>query len=187
MIEQDLIEKCLKRDRLAQRVVFEKLFSKMYAIAKRYTRNDEDALEVVNTAFLKIFDKIGQFNNRGPFEAWAQRIVVNAAIRFNKRNLRYREQTSFCLDEGSDHLASHVDNEAWSRLGVEELFGIIRQLPPTSQLVFNMFILDGFSHKEIAEQLGMQVSTSKWHVSFARQQLQAMLKKKDVDYTIAYA
>ena len=160
----------------------------MYAIAKRYTRNDEDALEVVNTAFLKIFEKIGQFDRRGPFEAWAQRIVVNASIRFNKRNLKYRDNISFILSEPENEaLAQSVDNEVWSRLGVEDLFEIIRQLPPTTQLVFNMFILDGFAHKEIAEQLGMQVSTSKWHVSFARGQLQTILKKKGIDYTIAYA
>lgn len=160
----------------------------MYAIAKRYTRNDEDALEVVNTAFLIVFDKIGQYDGRGPFEAWAQRILVNGAIRFNKRKLKYRDYTSFTLDEGSGDIPkAAVDNEVWSRLGLEEIFSLIRQLSPTTQLVFNMFILDGFSHKEIAEKLGMQVNTSKWHVSFARQQLQAMLKKKDIDSKVAYA
>lgn len=160
----------------------------MYAIAKRYTRNDEDALEVINTAFLKVFHKIEQFDKRGPFEAWVRRIVVNTAIRLNKTNLSYRTNTSLTLEENPASIRRQiVENEVWGNMELEEVFGIIRQLPQATQVVFNMFILDGFSHKEIAEQLGISVNTSKWHVFAAREQIQVLLKKKVTENLITYA
>lgn len=160
----------------------------MYAIAKRYTRNEEDALEVINTAFLKVFSKIEQFDKRGAFEAWVRRIVVNTAIRFNRNNLNYRNNTSLTLDDNAHDIRRQiVENDAWGRMEIEEIFAIIRELPQATQVVFNMFILDGFSHKEIAEQLGISVNTSKWHVFAAREQIQATLKKKATEPLINYA
>lgn len=140
----------------------------MFATCRRYTRNEEDAKDLHNDAMLKIFRNLEQFKNTGPFEAWVHRIVVNTAINFNKAVQQYKEQTIF----DQDGIVESVDNEVWSNIGVEEIFLLIRSLPPATQTVFNMFVVDGFSHNEIAKELGIGVNTSKWHVFYARKELQ---------------
>jgi RNA polymerase sigma factor (sigma-70 family) len=182
LINHQLIKRCLKEDRLAQQELYEILFNKMYATCRRYTRNDEDAKEVHNSAMLKVFKNLAQYNQSGPFEAWVHRIMVNTAINFNKSKSQYNEQVSFNLD----YITIPVENDAWNNMGVEEIFQAIRDLAPATQLVFNMFVLDGFSHNEISKQLKIGVNTSKWHVFHAKQELRKIIKKKQNNPSVLY-
>jgi RNA polymerase sigma factor (sigma-70 family) len=154
----------------------------MYATCRRYTRNDEDAREVHNTAMLKVFKNLSQYNNSGPFEGWVHRIMVNTAINFNKSVNNYKDQVHFNIE----NIHHSVDNEAMSNMGIEEIFSAVRELSPATQLVFNMFVLDGYSHNEISSQLGIGVNSSKWHVFHAKRELREIIKKKLINPSVIY-
>jgi RNA polymerase sigma-70 factor (ECF subfamily) len=180
-MDKDLILRCAKQDRLAQKAVFEKLFGKMYPVCKRYMKNDDDAMDVLNNGFLKVFTNIKQFSFQGSFEGWVKRIVINTAIDHIKTNSNYKMQTVFEIEDNP----GSVDNEAMATMELDEVYGMIRMLPPASQSVFNMYAIDGMSHKEIAAEMGISEGTSKWHVSFARQELKRMMKKKETKLSLA--
>jgi len=137
----------------------------------RYTRNEQDAIELLNDGFLKIFKNIQQYDStKGALYTWMSRIVTNCCIDF----LRKQQEVYFSPVE--DHTEDiHLDNRALVQMDAQELLTLIRQLPPATQLVFNLHVIEGYPHKEIAERLQMREGTSKWHVNEARKLLQKKL------------
>jgi len=168
--EHDLIKGCLKRDRSAQKRLYEMYSSKMYGLCYRYVKDSMEAEDVLITAFTKIFEKIDQFKSEGSFEGWIRRIVVNEALTHLRRNRPlYLETDLEQADREPDYdkLSDHLE--------AEDLLKMIEGLPTGYRIVFNLYAIDGYSHKEIAEQLGISENTSKSQLSRARTYLQKIL------------
>lgn len=172
--EDELIKGCLKRDRNAQRQLYDLYSSKMYAICYRYVRHAMEAEDVLVMAFTKIFDRIEQFKGEGSFEGWIRRVMVNEALtHLRKSRAMYVETELEQADREPDYdrLSDHLE--------AEDLHKMIQELPPGYRVVFNMYAIDGYSHKEIAEQLGITENTSKSQLSRARTYLQKILLEND--------
>ena len=144
----------------------------MMILCLRYTRNEEDAVEVLNDGFLKAFLQIAQYDAAmASFYTWLRRIMINTAIDSLRRHHSYHDMDAI----SGAHEEAHIENEAVQKLGGEDLLRIIRQLPPATRLVFNLYIIDGFDHKEIASLLQISEGTSRWHLSEARRQLKIII------------
>lgn len=172
--EEELIKGCLKRERGAQQQLFDQYSSKMYALCYRYVRHAMEAEDILVTAFTKVFDRIEQFKGEGSFEGWIRRIMVNEALTFlRKSRTMYLETDLEVADREPDYdrLSDHLE--------AEDLMKMIQELPAGYRLVFNMYAIDGYSHKEIAEQLGISENTSKSQLSRARVYLQKVLAEND--------
>ncbi len=175
--EPELLKKCSKNDRKAHNELYRVCFGFIMAICLRYSSNREDAESLVNVAFLKIITNIEKYNHDIPFGSWVNRITVNTIIDEFRRDKKRREHMS-SVDFQEAQTAPPVDfNQAAQELEAEELESMIQELPDMSRKVFNLYAIEGYTHKEIGEMLGMSDGTSKWHVSFARKSLQNMIKE----------
>jgi RNA polymerase sigma factor (sigma-70 family) len=153
-------------------------FNVLMSAAYRYYNNEEDAASVTNAAFLKIVTKIDQYQNHVPFEAWIKRIALNEIIDEFRKNKKRKEMfvpESEEYEEETNY--SDIDYE----IEAEYLNNMLRQLPKATRTVFNLFAIDGYSHKEVGEQLGITVETSKWHMKEARKRLKVMLTQEKAE------
>lgn len=167
MTDHELAERCKQGDRIAQQQVYRQFSGRMYAVCCRYVGGKDDAEDVLVSAFMKVFTGIAQFRHEGSFEGWIRRIVVNEALGFLRANRR------FMLHTALDHAGSELVADSLSdTLGTEELLGLISELPEGYRTVFNLYVIDGYAHSEIADQLGITENTSKSQLSKARRHLQ---------------
>src|SRR5688500_10671294 len=167
--EETLIKGCLRREKNAQQQLFDLYSAKMYGLCYRYVRHAMEAEDILVTAFTKVFDRIGQFKGEGSFEGWIRRIMVNEALTYlRKSRAMYLETDLEQADREPDYdkLSDHLE--------AEDLMKMIQELPAGYRLVFNMYAIDGYSHKEIAEQLGISENTAKSQLSRARVYLQKL-------------
>ena len=170
MIDKELIAACRREERKAQNELHRLCYGFLMGICLRYEKNKDDAAALLNLAFFKILTRLDQYKDNVPFEAWAKRVTINTLIdEFRKKN---KDQHQFV--ESFDHSLplSFMDfNEADQRFDAEDLERMIRDLPEMSQKVFNLYIVDGYNHKEIGEMLHISEGTSKWHLFTARKTL----------------
>lgn len=173
-----LLERCLRKDSAAQFELYKVLRDMLLSVAHRYERDALQRKAMVNTAFLKILDHLPNKNPDAPFEAWCRRIMINTVLN-EQRNERTANGHGVLkqVDLADSHGPSAF-NGAEETIQTEELQRMMDQLPTVTRQVFNLYAIDGWKHKEIAEQLGMSEGTSKWHVNHARQTLQGMLEKE---------
>ncbi|MFK7899636.1 MAG: RNA polymerase sigma factor [Cyclobacteriaceae bacterium] len=169
--EDLLVERCKKKDSKAQQAVYEKYSGKLLSICKRYL-NNQDAEDVMAMAFVKIFGKIHQFQHKGSFEGWMRRIVVNQCLAYlQKTKKRYLEV------DIEDAGYQDTQQTVVSSLQEEDLLTMIQSLPVGYRTVFNLYAIEGYSHKEVAKQLKISEGTSKSQLSRARILLQQKLKQ----------
>jgi len=176
MIDQALIDLCRKNDRKAQEKLYEWCYVKLMPMCARYHRNEEDARHVLNIGFVKICKNLDKLKEDAPFEAWAKRIIKNTIIdefRKTKNYVKLIETKEF--DRELEVKAPKIENSVWSKLETDLLMGMLRKLPDVSRQVFNLYVIDGYSHKEIGSLLSISDGTSKWHLSNARKKLQLMV------------
>jgi RNA polymerase sigma factor (sigma-70 family) len=174
--EAQLLAGCQRNDRTAQQQLYASYSGKMYALCCRYVKNKMEAEDVLVTAFTKVFDKIDQFKSEGSFEGWIRRIVVNEALTWIRKNRSLFLETDLekaDFEPDYDKLSDHLE--------AEDLLRMIQALPTGYQLVFNLYAIDGYSHKEIADQLNISENTSKSQLSRARVYLQKLLAQQDWD------
>jgi len=168
--DEELIEGCRRQNRQAQKRLYEQYSSKFYALCCRYVKDKMEAEDVLITAFTKILDKIDQYTGEGNFEGWMRRVMVNEALSYLRRNKNmYLETTIEAANYEPDY------NKLENQLEADDLMKLIETLPSGYKIVFNMYAIDGYSHKEIADQLGITESTSKSQLSRARTALQKSL------------
>lgn len=180
--EEVLIRECLKKNEKAQRYLFESNQAKMFAVCMRYVDNEDEAFDILNESFLKVFNKLKHLKSNTKVEAWIRRIVVNTALDHIRKNKSYRK--IFIKTEKLSHFESPNNetddiSEWWIsalKIPQERFFLEINRLPKASCLVFNLFVIDDIKHKEIAKQLGISESTSRWHLSNAREILKEKVK-----------
>ena len=175
--ESQLINDCINGKRLAQRSLYEQFAPKMYAIAMRYAKTTLEADDILQESFINVFKHIESFEHDCPIEFWIRKIVVNQALKSgrSKYDKAFKEEVSD-INYNSD------ENIILDRFDLEELLQIIRRLPDGFQQIFNLYAIEGYKHKEIAELLGISVGTSKSQYARARAQLQEMLLEEDESY-----
>ncbi len=169
-----IIQGCIDNNRKSQKELYEKYFGVMMSISLRYCRSWDEAMDVVNNGFLKIFLKIKDFKGKGSFEGWMKRIIVNTALDYIKSLKPYSEEIDDRNTFNSDY---YFENDAIDKFSVEDILKQVQTLPPMSRAVFNLNIMEGYKHKEISEKLGISEGTSHWHLQNARKLLIDKLSK----------
>ncbi|HEY1869992.1 MAG TPA: sigma-70 family RNA polymerase sigma factor [Chitinophagaceae bacterium] len=159
-----LVKDCLKARPEAQRQLYEHFAETMLGICYRYTKSLKDAEDVLQEGFVKVFLNLKQYRSEGELGAWIRRIMVNTALNFLKRNQNYREQMYF----PAEHLHPVIADDPNITLQAKELTDLIRQLPPGYQTIFNLHAIEGYSHVEIGELLGITDGTSRSQYARAR-------------------
>jgi RNA polymerase sigma factor (sigma-70 family) len=173
---QALIEGCKKNDRRAQELLYKKFYVAMSSLCIRYISDKEDAVQVLNDGFLKIFKNIDAYN---PYKAglytWIRKIFINTALDFlRKKPLGYSNDLTDQEEE------PFIENITIQKMNADDLLITIKQLPAATQLVFNLYVVEGFSHSEIADMLKISEGTSKWHLSEARRRLRQLIPIKQM-------
>ena len=168
--ENDWIEGCKRQNRDAQRTIYEFYSGKMYSLCCRYIKDKMEAEDILVVSFTKIFNRIDQFKGEGSFEGWLRRIIVNEALTYLRKNKSMYLETDIEVADREPNFES-LENQ----LEAEDLLKMIEGLPTGYRIVFNLYAIDGFSHQEIADQLGISESTSKSQLSRARGLLQKRL------------
>lgn len=169
-----LITDCIANKRSAQQRLFKLFYERMFHICYRYARNYEEAQDMLNEGYIKIFQNLEKYTPSGSFENWLKRIMVNAALDYQHRYCNHTIEMSVeDLQETDWNGIEH--NNAIAKLSADELINMIQQLPPTSKAVFNLYVFEGYSHSEIAEMLNIKEGTSHWHLNFARNKLKQMI------------
>ena len=163
----DLIKECIAQKRASQKKLYDQYAPLLYGIIKRYTYNDGQADEILNDAFFKILTRLHGYSFKGSFEGWMRRIVINT-ITDNFRKYIKKEPAYKVEIETTD---VQVEGDIIGRLGYKELLALIHQLPDTQRTVFNLFVFEQLSHKEISEILGINENNSRWHLNDARRRL----------------
>lgn len=169
--EQEMINGCLKRKRRAQKILFEKYHASLMGICMRYAKNKSEAEDILLIGFTRIFQKIESYSAAGSFEGWLRKIVINVAIdnfRKNKKNYYFENIEDVSL---SSEYADFVPDS----FAMEDILKTVQSLPNGYRVVFNLYAIEGYSHKEIAELIGVSESTSKTQYLKARKKLQSML------------
>jgi RNA polymerase sigma-70 factor (ECF subfamily) len=172
--EKELINKCVKGNRIAQEMLYRIHAPVLYGICLKYSRNKTEAEDNLHDSFMTIYEKIHQYKHKGSFEGWLKRVTINTVLQ------KYRKKEPLKLvSDVPDRGEETAREEAEISLGL--LLKYVQELPQKYRLTFNMYVLDGFSHKEISEALGTSEGTSKSNLSRARMILQEkILKKKQI-------
>lgn len=171
LTEAELIKGCIKKKADCQRLLFETYAGKMMSLCLRYV-GDQEAKDVLQVGFLKVFDYIHQYKGEGSFEGWMRRVFVSIAMRhLSKKKLDFTD-----IDEVATDI-SYEEPGVIAKISEDEIHALIRQLPDGYRTVFNMHVIEGYSHEEIAEQLNIQPTTSRTQLLKARKMLQGFICK----------
>lgn len=173
MEEDQLIKNCQDSIRSSQEILYKKYATKLKGICLRYSRTEFEAEDIFQEAFVKVFHNIKKFDFKGSFEGWIKRIVLNTAIDHYKKN--YSLLNNLPIDQISE-AAEASYSEILGYLSMEELLKIVQTLPEGYRLIFNMYAIDGYSHKEISEMLNISSGTSKSQLSKARKMIQKQIE-----------
>lgn len=177
-ITPEIIEQCRRNDRKAINGLYEYCFHMLMPVCFRYNSNEEDARAAYNTGFIKILKALNKIDDNVNFNAWAKRVMVNSLIDEYRKNKKYNTQITKSDNERElDYYSEGNPNAAESNLGYENIIMLVKELPATTERVFNLYVIEGYSHKEIGEMLDMSEGTSKWHLSTARKLLREKLDR----------
>lgn len=167
---QQIIESCRKQDSDSQKRLYKHFYNYGMTICSRYARNREEAKEIFNDGFFKIFTKLQQYNPDHSFKAWLNRIMVNTAIDHYRKNQTKPQLVDIVHAQHYETRAIAIEN-----ISEREILDLVQQLAPSYRMVFTLHVVEGFKHPEIAEKLGITVGTSKSNLAKARTKLKAML------------
>ena len=175
---RQLIADCKAEKRRAQHKLFKLFYSKSMAVCMRYAKSEEEAQDMLNEGFLKVFSNLGKYEEGGSFEAWVKKVMVNAAIDYQRKYKTLTQTTSF-EDVTEVEMQTTAENNAITKMSADELIGLIQKLPPTTRSVFNLYVFEEYPHAEIAKMLDMKEGTSHWHLNFARTKLKEMINARN--------
>jgi RNA polymerase sigma-70 factor (ECF subfamily) len=169
----EVLKGCLQDRRQSQKLLYEKFYGYGMSVCIRYAKDEEDAIEILNDCFLKVFNGLKKFDLNRPFKPWFRRIIINEAINhFKKHEKRMKNEL---LKEAE---ASHTIDDILSKIAYDEVVAMIQTLTAAYRTVFNLHVIDGYKHEEIADMLGISIGTSKSNLSKAREKLQLLVKEK---------
>ena len=172
--DEELLKGCLKGDRSSQEALYKKYARTMYGICLSYANDSDSAQDMLQDGFVKIFKKIKSYDGQGSFEGWIRRIVTNTAIDYFRRERRLNNYIEY-----SDSKYVTESSSIYQKLNFEEILKYIRKLPDGARVIFDLFAVEGYSHKEIAMKLNISEGTSKSQYNRARSLLQKMILKSE--------
>lgn len=177
VVSQELIDQCRRQDEKACYELYYKCYSMIMSVTTRYVLDKTEQPLVANQSFVRIINGLKTFDTSRDFGAWAYRIAINTNLDYLRQQKRLRQDNyeDDFLELSMNYKGQTSINYADLHYEAEELLDMINQLPPRTAQVFNLFAIDGFSHEEISKELNMSTGTTKWHVSKARERLQALL------------
>lgn len=175
MNEKKLIQACIKEKSSAQKRLYDLYAPKMYYVCLRYARHELEAQDMLQDGFIKVFDNLASFKSNGSFEGWIRRIMVNTSLNYCRKSSFKQEQIGI-----EDYQDKVVDSKAVSNLSEQELLKVIQQLPDGYRMVFNLYVIEGYSHKEIGELLDITESTSRSQLAKSRKWMQNELEKQKI-------
>lgn len=175
--ESELLQYCIKGQRVHQEIFYKKYASKMFGICLGYANDRDQAKDILQDGFIKIFASIENYNNNGSLEGWVRRIIVNTAIDYYRKSIKQLNNVDIEEAENMDGETSILEN-----IYEKELLSLIQKLPEGSRIIFNLFVIEGYSHLEISELLNISQGTSKSQFSRARLLLKEMIRQTHPDY-----
>ena len=172
---EQLVPRCREGDRAAQKRLFDALAPKMMALCLRYTGDRTTAEDLLQDGFITLFSRLDSYSGAGSFEGWARRIFVNTAL------MHLRKTDALKMSDDIDEARGLLTEDATpvQKIGYQELLSLIGQLPADARTIFNMFVIEGYSHKEIAQSLGLNEATTRSKLQRARIRLQELIKEQD--------
>lgn len=169
-----LVQGCISNDRRSQELLYRQFYHPMVALCLRYTRNQEDAIEVFHEALLKVYKNINTYDeSRSSLFTWVHTIMVRTAIDFLRK-----KNGQPAIQEFTEHSEPVIQAESLVNRSADEIMALMRNLPEVTATVFNLHVIEGYKHKEIAQLLNISEGTSKWHLSEAKKQLSELLERK---------
>ncbi len=175
MVLKQLIKSCIKGDRGAQKEMYQTYSPMLYAIIKRYVKSDFDAEDVLIDSFLKIYQNLSKFRNEGSFEGWIKKIAIRESLMFLRRNKVF----SMLIEVDNISVTQKITYQDQD-LEYQDIIGVLELLPVGYRTVFNLYEIEGYKHKEIAEQLGVSINTSKSQLRLAKQRLRKLIIEKNI-------
>lgn len=175
--EAELVVGCKREDPIFQRALYQRYYRLMFGVCLRYTDNQEDAQDILQEGFIKVFKHIHTFRGQGSFEGWIRRIMVHTSIEHYRRNSRY-----FMVDI-KEAGPMEFDSEALAEMGREEILGLVQNLPVGYRTVFNLYVIEGYTHQEISLMLNISTGTSKSQLSRAKKLLQSQIRRMNMRAT----
>lgn len=175
-VELDLITACINREKRAEYELYKLTYSYLMGVCYRYTNSREEAKEMLNIGFFKILTNLEKYRPEVPFKYWIRKVMINVLIDEYRKEKKHIEHIQYV--DNYIETADYSDlNPVLAKMDIEQIHLLITKLPPVSQKVFNLFVIDGYSHKEISSMLNMSEGTSKWHLNFSRGKLKEMILK----------
>jgi RNA polymerase sigma factor (sigma-70 family) len=171
--EDELVKQCKSGSLKYQELLYKQFYGYAMGISLRYSLNRDDALEVVNDAFIKVFNAINNFNSDKPFKAWLRTILVNTAIDRRRKDLKFQ------LNVELENATSMSGANVIENLNAQDILKLMKQLPPIQLTIFNLYEIDGYSHDEIGQILSIPVSSSRVYLSRAKEKLRSVLRSEE--------
>lgn len=178
-VVKDLIESCNRGNRKSQELLYKMFYGKMLAVCMRYSRNREEAQDILHDGLIKVFSKLSSFENKGSFEGWVRRIIVNVAIDFvrSRKDFYIKQEQEFLLDDIVDDTNNNAEIESLRKMRAETIIELMQKLSPAYRTVFNLFAVENMQHKEIAETLNISIGTSKSNLAKAKVKLKELVEQ----------
>ncbi|MCG8332490.1 MAG: sigma-70 family RNA polymerase sigma factor [Chitinophagales bacterium] len=168
--DKELVDGCIKNDRYAQEMLYRKFFATMMRMVMRYTKNQEEAMEILNNGFLRVFKKLPTYSFKGSLEGWIRKLIFHSVSDYFRSN----SKPIYFMDlEDRD---APTNENALNNLYLEDVMQLVDLLPSATKDVFYLYAIDGYTHVEIADMLNISVGTSKWHLSNARKKLKQLIR-----------
>lgn len=170
---ESVIKACLERNPHAQSVLYKQYFGFSKSVCLRYSSNQEEAKEILNEGFLKVFNNLASYQPKYPFKAWLRTIMVNTAINYYRDNKKYNQELTIEAIEEPIY-----DEDIINKISADEILALVQKLPPAYRTVFVMHVVDGYNHREIGEILGINEGTSRSNFMKARMKLQILVQQE---------
>ena len=177
-----IISACIAGDQTAQKALITTFLSYAKTVCYPYVANKQEAEEVINDGFLKVFNNLNKYDHARPFKSWFKSILINTAIDHYRKNVNQLRQVN--IDYAN---LSYEDSGIISKISADEILQLVQKLPPTYRMVFNLYVIEGYNHREIAELLNIKEGTSKSNLQDARKKLQSMIQENHPHLYLAYA
>jgi len=175
-VDLDLVTACINKERKAEFELYKITYSYLMSICIRYTKNQDKAKEVLNIGFTKALFNLDKYRPEIPFKKWIRKVMINTLIDEFRKEVNVQKNIDF-VENYKDYQFENDNNEVLAKMNADQIHTLICQLPPVSQKVFNLSVIDGYNHKEIGDLLNITESTSRWHLNFSRNRLKEMLQK----------
>lgn len=173
--ENKLIEKCIAGDKKAQKRLYTKYAPRFWGVCLRYAKNQAAAEDLLQEGFIKVFTNLKQYNGNGSFEGWMRKTMVNTAINQYKKDLLKKKEEQYNEDIST---GNYIEPSAIDKLTIGELVALVQHIPERYRIVFNLYVFEGFFHREIAEELNISVKTSRSYLLRGRQIMKGLVEKK---------